>query len=640
MLNIKSPCSPDTEEYMDNLGATGTKIYIDKHIFLTKLHECAASSATYKRLCDELISLITALRFTEADKDSVWTTLVDYCNIPESRLKKRNANSEYVPSLDMAYILEPLREYLLTYTDKCTESQHFALELVELYMAYRKQITRYDSLRKKIKRFTKSDQMGWEREIYEVGFHYEQRETGRFYTNSENVQGYPKLVYPSFTVPKDYFIIGADMPQIDLRIAYEIYLKMPGTEIDKIYQAATDKYRGVYEIISKAENPNEEVDFTLFDQFRNKGYKTAALAGLYQSGLATLIRTIRNEALAKQMHNYYSSNPRYTKYIEVLKRVIRFGIELPIEDYFGFKRIIPVPAEVSGVDNTSKSAKLYQELLAKGCNTPIQSTTNSLIMLWSNAIVKDFRDAGFGPDKFRIYMNRHDEALFMAHISTLPYMYLFENNCKIAVDDWDTITLTPELGFYYKTPNKILMEAYKNSVENNKDKLTERSVFDRRKPVYSPLQDVIEVFTYDLGTPKNFLKMLLIQLDFDKADIPYRLSLEEVDAFDNETCTKYLRMFEADKYVQAVAYFKYQNTFIVRSPKSGKYKCIPSLDVAVGIVKAIGGNMLLCHNCTASGFNYIQDVYIKTDNLNAFDTKRILEKMETLGYPTEFVELD
>lgn len=618
MLNIASPATPDFETYEKSIRADGAFVYVDTRKYTLLLNNFIGKLNSARAQLEHLLALASLNYWREVSSDAVIHTLVDYCGLNERDLQVRNAYKEYVYSLDQVKVLEPLKQRLDSYAPTAQEGYRLASEIVDAYLTYREYKTIVDNARAKIKRFRKSEQAGWFGELSKIDFVYEQKDTGRYYTKNDNLQAWNLNMVPCITVPQGYFLVWADFAQIDFRVAYHVYLKQTGSEYDEIYKSENDKYLAMYKIMCKA--LGQEANVAKFKTHR-KAFKKAILSAVYNAAERSLAVDMKDADLAKSLHTYVYQNPGYKWFREVLDRVIQFGIEVPIRDYFGFTRVIPLPS--------SKDFWANNQVVSKGCNTPIQATSNGILMLWLEAVLQGFEAKGFSRDKHVIpYLVRHDEVIFMVHQSVMPYLWLFNEFMQIALDDWDLLELEPHIGLYYKEPSEELEALYASQIKEHAGEYTPRTVNTPRVPEYRPISDVITIYTYTMHTPVEYAKI-------HGAPQECLASNETAEAWIREQAEQ-----ESDSNQDCSRWVRFHDHFFVYSPKLKKYKCVDDFVVATELANAIGGQFVSVQNVTFVGSSYVDGIYYQFDLVHSFQVANMLSQMEELGWPTQWVDLE
>lgn len=614
MLNLRYTDVPDLEKYEQNIGADGSKIYIDEAKYITALNTFTAQLDSSAAACRNLIRLITLHKYYEINADSMYAALIDYAGLSERDFEVRTPDGTR-RSLDRTKILTPIQNRLEENVHKAQEGIQLALQLIERYLEYTELKSLCNNARAKLKRFSQDTTEGWGPTLRTIDFHYTQRVTGRYYTKDDNIQGWNLNMVTSIAAPKDYFLVWCDFAQIDLRVAYQLYLKMAGSQDDKIYVQTEDKYEAIFTIMNNA--LEQTPDYALFQEYR-QAYKRAVLSAIYNASENSLGKAINNRDLAHALKTYIDTNPRYKAFRDTLDRVMQFGIEINIVDYFGFKRNMPIASASHFYESYSA--------VAQGCNTPIQATSNSIVVHWINSVVDKFQSLGYNQDKFRPYLIRHDEGVFLVHIDVMKDLWHLQDFCKIAVDDWDILSMEPHMGFYYKEEEPELEQMYHDKCLANKDKFQPRSVTQPRSPDYTPLADVLYIYTFSMSTPVVYAEMMLHHhnayiktTEIFGEDSPQCQSQHYI--VDEPTDDNALQILEkiskcdiSPVQEKSRCYLEYQNNFVVYSHKLKKFRMLSSLEEAITIINKIGensGKYLQIYNTTDEAISMFGDIYIK-----------------------------
>lgn len=503
MLRISSAgYTIDRELFEETIGIDGFDMYIDEHKYTLREAEVAAQFYTAESLLAERINFITYGKYTSVNTVSVSTILEDYFNIEAIGLLRRTSRGI---SLDMTKVIQPLREYCKKHMRERPLYYTMVLEFCNLYIDYSKLKQFTEALRAKRKLFTKTDLVdNFGHKLLKISSLYERQSTGRYYTSNDNLQGWNLGAVDTFTAPKDYIFVWADFDQIDLRVAANLVLFNGHPEVIEQFNVTKDKYEAIARIISqKMERPFDEQKF----KANRKAYKTAVLARLYGASKYTLMQDgFTDIHEINMLDDYYCQHKYYQEYIGRFKRAIAFNAAVMIEDYFGYIREIPVP----------QNEKARSRVLEQCLNTPIQSTSNDIVMLWVNELTKRFRASGFGLDKFRVALLRHDEGLFLVHKDCIPYLWIFEECSSIFIDSWSELTVKPKFGYNYKVPDKDLTEQYESIVQDNLDILQTTPEDSIPNKKWIPCKSIARATFFAPMTPPLFAHRVL-SMDSDWA---------------------------------------------------------------------------------------------------------------------------
>lgn len=462
MLNITHNNEPDFNKYEEILNEN-SRVYFDSIKISKLLLADTEKLNVVERLIIRHMRLVSKETFYSFSRDSIFRFLKEHEGVHEKSLGYYSPREGFKESLDLVKVVRPLYE------------RGIAQQFFQLYIqrsSLKSDVSRIQGMKDKFGKTELFNESG--NLLEDLTFENERRDTGRYYTNNYNVQGISKRYTNCMTVPKDHFLVWFDFDQIDLRVAYHTLLKGDNVKHDEMFKLYDDKYEAMARIISEALNK----EFNLEEFKKNRGhYKTGVLARCYGASKETLAQDIPDKEFVNMLDQYFVNNKRYQNYLEELEKVIDFGFDVEVVDYFGVSRVMPVTGNKATMVN-------------KGLNTPIQSTSNSIVMNVVNSIIDKFEEYGLR-DKVSSYIVRHDEPVFMVHVDAIKYLWIFEDFRNVKVDDWAVLTSGMHLGFYYDIEHKVLTEAYNIVVNDNKDNISNEAVDKEREQVYLPIKKSI-----------------------------------------------------------------------------------------------------------------------------------------------------
>lgn len=626
MISLSYTNVPDVDAYARDIHAEGSSISVDAAQVKLLAEEYSARFFSASCILSLLLGTVSEGKYYSISTDTVVKTLVEFCGCKHSQFTSDTGKI----SLDMVKVVDPLISSLADIVEKpgyIGFQYEDALLLLKTYKEYKSLFTRKNQINAKLNKFSTETHQGWGKQLRSASFHYEACETGRFYTQNDSIQNWPLEMCSAITVPQDYFLFWCDFDQIDFRVGYHIFLRERDSEEDKIYLAAEDKYRGMYEIICRA--ANKEPDFDLFTKHR-KAYKKAILSAMYNASEQSLCADIKNYELAHELYEYFKNNQRYQEFRRSIDRLINFNIDISVTDYFGFKRSIPMP----NLHNTRD----VNDAISKCCNTPIQSTSNSIMILWLEKTLEEFEKHGYMRDiHITPYLIRHDECIFKVHKSVLKDLYLFRNSMSVAIDDWDIITLEPHLGFYYKKPVASLEADYEASCIKNASAIQMREVKLPRGKRYRPVQEVLDVYVYDMVTildrakanfnPETMRLPAGVSTDSKLWSAEDALQILEVIVAQNPNSTTIKNILE------------YRNKILVHSRKLNKYKLFSSLDYAVACARELDTNKVNIYNVGMDSSMMHEGVMFRISTTYSDKVESLFSQIKALEYPEEWVTL-
>lgn len=457
MLNLSGDMLPDLELYKDNLSADKT-VYFDQIKSLHMLKYDKQVLATLEAGLLDYIRTKSGNRIMTLKRDDIIDFLIKYERVPEGRMLVRDSKGTRI-SLDRKKVINPLEE------------AGYAPGFMYWYIPYVEYKSATQNFESFINRASRSAHLSAEGfPLVECSYFLSIASTGRLYYKDENIQAIPKRYLSAMTVPADYFLVWGDFAQIDLRVAFHLYLR-GNPKYDEIFRKYDDKYEAVARIIHLV--LGQEFNPEQFKKDRNS-YKVSVLSRLYDASIDTMLRSNPNVEFVKFLDRFFKEHQYYQKAVRDLKEIIENGVQLEMRDYFGYENTI-------AIENQDENFK-------EAINFPVQSTSNSIVVHLVNSIVRRFREAGFNEDKFRVYLIRHDEPIFMVHKDCAHYLHILKDYSKVQVDDWDELLVDPYFGFSYGEVDNDLMMLYEQVSDIYKGQMTPRKIGEKRK--YKPAKSV------------------------------------------------------------------------------------------------------------------------------------------------------
>lgn len=627
MISISYNDKPDIEAYARDIHADGSKILVDRARASILASEYGARMASSTDELSSLLFLLSGGNWSTISKDALITVLTSYCGCNLKSFISETGGT----SLDQTKIILPLIDSLQSYVKNPMYPGHRyddALRILHTYKEYKALKTRSSQILAKLKKMNKSSVESWGPQLGEVNFIYEPCETGRFYTKNDSIQNWPLELCTAITAPKHYFLFWCDFNQIDFRVGYHLYLREPGTDADKIYLAAEDKYKGMYEIICNA--AGKQPDFELFTRYR-KAYKKAILSAMYNASESSLYNDIKNHELAHELFMYFQNNKKYQFFRESINNLLNFQVDAIVTDYFGAKRSIPIPP--------LSNNRAVTDTISKCCNTPIQSTSNSIMMLWLEKSLEYFESQGFSRERDIIpYLIRHDECIFLMHESMLSKMYLFKNILAVGIDDWDIITLEPHFGVYYKEPVKQMEEDFEASCLQHATEIDTSRQLIPRKDGYRPVQEVLKAYVYDM---QPLIERARVNYETFKPTLTYAVP-ENPDEWTTEDAIHVLSDIVRENPQQILLrnILEYQSLVILYSRKINKYKLYHNLDAIFDCAEKIGTDKVVLSSCNTDSSTMHRGIMVKMTSGNSDRVRQLFSRFEALGYPEGWVTIE
>lgn len=607
----------DVEYFEKSINKDGFDVYVNNLMYTSILCDTEARFYTVQMLLIEKMQFLSQGAITGINSTSVASILKDYLLLEESGLLTTKSRKI---SLDMTKVILPLVTWCREQMGRNPVRYSNAVEFCNLYIEYSKLKNLTESMNAEMKFFMKTDKVDNSgMTIVKTSSLYDKRSTGRYYTNNRNLQGWSKETLSTLTAPKDYYLVWADFDQIDLRVAANLILFNGHPEVIEQFDKTSDKYEAIARIMANKLN----IPFDL-DKFKvnRKGYKTAVLARLYGANQRTLKRSLEDWQERSTLDNYYKTHEYYQKYVNTFNTAIGFDGDVVIEDYFGFTRRID-----------AHSSRNKDRILEQCLNTPIQSTSNDIVMLWINEITKRFRELGFNSDKFTVYLVRHDEGIFLLHKDTLPYLWIFKECSKIFIDSWSELTVEPKLGFNYKIVNDNLTKEYEKSVNDNTGLITKvKGIMDKNHN-WEPCKKTIEVYSY---VPMNPLDFACYILKYDPEwSVELQILKEKIEnkkpdayKFACDTVREYKTTGKRRDVLEYINFYnKYFNFFLIKFD-TDKYQRVDRTD----FIKYLNENNIgyvYVHNALVTSYQQVGDIQLKYDTDIPY--KDLVGALETYG---------
>lgn len=477
MLKISSLNPVDTIKYEKYLHFEAPTVALNILGIHTVQAVTEGKLIAYSNRLDDLMISLSGGNLISYSKDSFLYLLTKMYNIPEKIFTIPGRNNL---SLDSKEVLKPLREWL----EKNQNQNPAYVDLIDLVDAYEKyNSTKHvnGSLKSLANRISNCQTVpgATGTDLAILPFQYKRRQNCRYYTTDPNVQGLSKTANWCLQAPEGYILVGADGAQADLRIACETILNRD-ENFRKVYdEERTDKYRAVARYVKQLNN--QEFNEEEFAAIR-PAYKRSILAAIYGARSETSLDGFKNPADRQQLISFIENNPGYKEYDANFTSALASHADV-LRVYSIFGSITEWDTSTHNIDEEIR-------------NSPIQSTTSNILAIWSMAVLDKFYSLGYSEKEVQIYLNRHDEIIFMISERAFQDAWIFKDYASVAIDDWDEFLFEPHFYFNYKEENEVLNKMYNNICERNKDKIGafERQYNAKRK--YDFVGSSIKVYSY------------------------------------------------------------------------------------------------------------------------------------------------
>ena len=292
--------------------------------------------------------------------------------------------------------------------------------------------------------------------ITEVGYNLTPDYNRRFNTNKENVIGLYGNLRNSLKVPAGFVMVGSDFPQIDGKAALNTYFKTE--EMLNIDECTEDSYLVFRELARQIHHHHDKHLYEKSVEGSERAQELLRRISLHDSNVQEFpdkaVRDIYKVIALKTVYNSPQSDfKNAASEHQFLKAALDVSSRyLIIKHYIKFLREIGYPVVVKSKFGYSRPITDEREFdaLAKIFNSPIQATSSEIILNFISHILDQFREKGYTKDDVRLYVNRHDEPIFMIKEDLLvKYMHIFKNASHILIDGWKPFEMTWSFGYSY-----------------------------------------------------------------------------------------------------------------------------------------------------------------------------------------------
>ena len=487
MLKLSKESVVDFDKYIDRLSYLGYIYYNFDKIQYPKsrldLLKASLSDYIYRFLLESSGGSVMGLQ-----RASIQNYLLNVCKVPRSMLtvRKRDVSGEAYESISID------AEHLTAIKDR-----GFAVEFVDMYLQYTSlgsQIGLIEGLmRMKNEEVFKENGLG--QKLYGVSHNINFSDAFRTYYSKFAHQQVPKQFLTALDAPKGYTMVKGDFEQSDLKIVYNMLLK-DKSNVDVMFRYP-DSYEGIARLV-------EDTKFSLetFKEDRNL-YKQNTLSPVYGGTSAS---TEQAKKIIDNVNGYLATLPVYQEFKNRINKKIECGLPVVLNTYFGNS------IEVSDLYNNSK------KIMDRALNTPVQAGTSEVVVLCANSIMDKFAEYGITQENggIYLYLNRHDELVFLLNNDYLEYSWIFQENEDIIIEGWMPLKIKFSFSDNYAIPNDALNNLaqgyYKPQESVNVDKLIRDAL---NSEYFIPCEDTK---VYYVGTHTEGERTCIIFMN-DKMDV-------------------------------------------------------------------------------------------------------------------------
>jgi len=474
MLRLNKYSEIDFDEYVRHLEHLGFLYYeYDSMSFVQRKMEqeiFTISDLVYRTMLE-----CTAGKVIGTSRNNVIRFLTGFMGVPESLLYSQKRDSDSGETITTLSIDE---KHLSKVYDK-----GYAKEFIDYYLSLKSKIAKNGYIKSCMSQFQDSGGIKNSKGnvLYKVTHSISQNATLRTYYKQFSHQQLAREALVSIGVPDGYTIVKGDFAQSDLKIVYNMLLR-DKSNIDIMYNCE-DSYEGIARICE-----GSEFNIEKFKEERHL-YKENTLAPVYGAESAV---TTDAQKIVNNVNSMLQTLPVYNEFKNRIKRKVECGLPVYVTTYFGNK---------IEIESTFKGSK---EVIDAALNAPAQAGTSEIIAACANAIMRRFAKHGITADNggIYLYLNRHDELVFLLNNKYLEYSWIFQDTEDILVDDWMPLKIEFSFSDNYAIDNPVIdnlcKSYYKEMEPLNVKQLIEKG---RNCEFFIPCEDTLVLYcgTYSEG---------------------------------------------------------------------------------------------------------------------------------------------
>lgn len=609
---------PDFQRYEELIGASGNINFLDAKKFEQTMMRCISCSTSLSARVNMLFYYMLRYDCGGTVPEDDLKTFVDSCEIPH------RLYSSYKNKKGYTFDKDARREIIewISQQDSITMDQYLLMNFMDTLQEKKTLDYVVSSCRKSQRNglIKSSNIMGWnDTSLLEIHNIYLQAITGRYYAREMPIVGLPAPIRYCFTPPCNYVYISMDLRQIDLSVAYDMYLRGTYPEYDAIFdEEPEDKYKAMFKIICMYNSM--EIDMDFFEKHRD-GVKKNILAGLYQGQLNTLNATFMNTQFNSTIVQFYENHEGYQAQVRKIQELYDLRIPFTIRDAFGFEMHIEV-AEVAKFGLGDAEIMKDFNKVARDCISYVtQATSNSIKVKWTNKVMDEIDNLDRDDMDIWISIDRHDEIVFSILVSKLEeFMPIIKQHELIQIANWGTIRFKTEVFLHYGDPEMT----WNNEADVLKDinekiaKVSEKTIVDiipkEESYTFRGIPSVHDIYLMSTSLPSELFQE---QLGRDPLTcLAYTegtsLTLEDVCAKEIASCAKEGRLPS-----NLQDYDKLWNKFIIRNSNSGNEFPVIGINSIPAILSKFGIEYVRVHTVIGDGFCSLGDAYGMKDSLTA-----------------------
>ena len=449
MLKLNRNSKVDFDKYLSRLSYMGSIYYnLDKISYpLSRavLLRNSLSDYIYRFLLESSGGAVMGI-----NRDSIFNYLINTCKVPKSLLESKKNDGDgvyYTLSIDAKH-LEAVRD------------KGFAVEFIDIWLKYTSLKTQISLIEGIIKRRDPSNikKNLHGQTLFGIGHEINYSEAYRTYYKNFSHQQVPKAYLTSLDAPAGYTMVKGDFEQSDLKIVYNMLLK-DKSNVDIMFRHQ-DSYEGVARLVE-----GDSFDLDVFKENRAL-YKQNTLSPVYGGTSAT---TKQAQDVIDRVNSYLSTLDVYQEFKKRIERKIECKLPVVVNTYFGNS------IEISNTKN-------HKQLMDAALNAPGQAGTSEVVVMCANSIMDKFAEYGITQENggIYLYLNRHDELVFLVKNEFLEYSWIFQDHEDIIVEGWMPLKISFSFSDNYAIDNdevdKLAKSYYRELEPINVDKLIQDSL--------------------------------------------------------------------------------------------------------------------------------------------------------------------
>lgn len=407
MLKLSKDSKVDFDKYMERLSYLGYVYYNFDKIAYPKsrlsLLKSSLSDYIYRFILESSGGSVVGIQ-----RASIQNYLINVMKVPVSMLTAKKKDSHGVVydtiSIDAKHLT-------------AAKDKGFAVEFIDIYLKYTSLVSQIGLIeglmRLKQENVFMKNSLG--QHLYGIGHEINFSDAYRTYYRNFSHQQVPKQFLTALDAPAGYTMVKGDFSQSDLKIVYNMLLK-DKSNVDVMFRHA-DSYEGMARLVE-----DNKFSLEVFKRDRDL-YKQNTLSPVYGGTSAS---TEQAQHIIDNVNNYLTNLPVYQEFRKRIQKKIDCDLPVVLNTYFG--------NSIEVVDPYNNSKKIMDKAL----NTPVQAGTSEVVAMCANAIMDKFAEYNITQENggIYLYLNRHDELVFLIKNDYLDYSWIFQDNEDIIIEGW------------------------------------------------------------------------------------------------------------------------------------------------------------------------------------------------------------